>query len=93
MSYLRFNLAGQTNALFDITHAGGTTTVIRNQQTQGGQWVSLGTYEFSAGTSGNGLIRTSGTDGYVIADAVRWAPATTNGRCRAALAGASDVNG
>ena len=45
---------------FDINHAGGTTTVTRDQQANGGQWVSLGTYNFNAGQTGNVLIRTTG---------------------------------
>jgi hypothetical protein len=34
--------------------------------------VSLGTYDFDAGALGSVLIRTDGTDGYVIADAVKF---------------------
>lgn len=63
-----------TNVPYDITHAGGTTTVTKNQQSGGGAWVLLGTYTFNAGTGGNVLIRTTGTNGYVIADAVRFLP-------------------
>lgn len=38
----------------------------------GGQWVPLGTYSFAAGTGGSLLIRTELTNGYVVADAVRF---------------------
>ena len=43
-----------------------------NQQKGGYDWRLLGTWEFYKGTSGNLLIETSGTEGYVIADAVRF---------------------
>ncbi|HEY9248636.1 MAG TPA: cellulase family glycosylhydrolase, partial [Rariglobus sp.] len=61
-----------SNVPFTITHSGGATTVTQDQRTNGGQWVSLGTYAFNAGTAGNVLIQTTGTSGYVIADAVRF---------------------
>lgn len=63
-----------TNVPVDITHANGTTTVTVNQTTNGSQWVPLGTYDFTSGTGGSVLIRTTGTNGYVIADAVRFVP-------------------
>jgi hypothetical protein len=59
----------------DIVHADGTTTTLVNQRLYGGTWVKLGTYRFTAGTAGSIRIRTDGTTGYVIADAVRWVPA------------------
>ncbi len=58
----------------EITHSGGTTRLTVNQQTKGNAWNLLGTYAFSAGTKGGVLIRTDGTSGYVIADAVRFVP-------------------
>ena len=61
-----------SNAPVDIYHNGVTTTVYVNQRINGQQWYSLGTYNFSAGTSGWVKIRTNATDGYVIADAVRF---------------------
>lgn len=61
-----------TNVSFDIAHAGGVTTVTVNQQINGNQWYSLGTFTFNAGTSGNVLIRTTNANGYVVADAVRF---------------------
>ncbi len=63
-----------TNTPVDIVHADGTSTVTVNQKLQGSQWVSLGTYNFNSGTGGSVLVRTTGTDGYVIADAVRFLP-------------------
>ena len=61
-----------TNVPIDITDAIGTDTVTVDQQADGGTWVLLGTYDFDEGTDGNVLIRTTGTNGYVIADAVRF---------------------
>ena len=65
-----------TNVPIDITSAGGTTTVMVNQQLNSNVWVSLGTYSFTAGTAGSVTIRTTGTTGYVIADAVEFSPMT-----------------
>ncbi|MBW4705275.1 FAD-dependent oxidoreductase [Micromonospora sp. RL09-050-HVF-A] len=67
------NRAG--NVPVDVVHGGGVTTRVVDQRASGGQWVSLGTYQFPAGTAGSVLIRTEGTDGYVVADAVRFLPA------------------
>ncbi|MBB5867849.1 hypothetical protein F4553_001228 [Allocatelliglobosispora scoriae] len=76
-AYLRWtahaNRAG--NVPIDIVHSGGITTRTVDQRVSGGQWVSLGTFTFAAGTAGSVLIRTEGTDGYVIADAARFLPA------------------
>ncbi|MCC7373418.1 MAG: hypothetical protein IT581_02090 [Verrucomicrobiales bacterium] len=63
-----------SNLPVDIIHAGGTTTATVNQRISGSQWVSLGSYNFQNGTTGRVRIRTTGTDGYVIADAIRWVP-------------------
>ncbi len=68
-----------TNTPVDIVHADGVSTVTVNQKLQGSQWVSLGAYEFESGTNGSVLVRTDGTDGYVIADAVRFLPAGSTG--------------
>ncbi|MFI9642131.1 FAD-dependent oxidoreductase [Micromonospora sp. NPDC051925] len=64
-----------SNVPVDVVHGGGVTTRVVDQRTSGGQWVSLGTYQFAAGTAGSVLIRTEGTDGYVVADAARFVPA------------------
>ena len=61
-----------TNVPVDINGSGGTSTVTVNQQANGSQWYSLGTYAFAAGTGGNVTIRTTGTNGYVVADGVRF---------------------
>ncbi|MCC7376550.1 MAG: hypothetical protein IT581_17960 [Verrucomicrobiales bacterium] len=62
------------NVPVDITHLNGTTTRIVNQQVNGSQWVSLGTYSFGGGTAGRVRVRTAGVNGFVIADAVQWMP-------------------
>ncbi|MEW6304103.1 MAG: galactose oxidase-like domain-containing protein [Verrucomicrobiota bacterium] len=72
--YLRWTTGTNraTNVPVDVNHTGGTTTLSINQQNNNGTWVSLGTYNFSAGTTGNVLVRNDGANGYVIADAVRF---------------------
>jgi hypothetical protein len=64
-----------TNVPVDVIHNGGTTTRSINQRQAGGQWISLGSFSFAAGTTGSVLLRTDGTDGYVVADAVRFTKA------------------
>jgi len=64
-----------SNTPVDIYHSGGMTPRVVDQQLSGSGWVSLGTYSFAAGTSpsaGSVLIRTTGTNGHVLADAVRF---------------------
>ncbi|MFC5471168.1 hypothetical protein ACFPPD_20995, partial [Cohnella suwonensis] len=67
-----------SNVPVDILHAGVTSTVTVNQTTGGNQqWNLLGTYTFSAGTGGNVKIRTTATNGYVMADAVKFVKDTS----------------
>ncbi|MEU8152255.1 FAD-dependent oxidoreductase [Micromonospora sp. NPDC048986] len=61
-----------TNVPVDIAYSGGLVTTTVDQRQSGGQWVPLGTYPFTAGSDGSVLIRTEDTDGYVVADAVRF---------------------
>lgn len=61
-----------SNVPIDIYHAEGQATVAVNQRVNDGEWVHVGDYRFTAGTNGFVRIRTTGTDGYVIADAVRF---------------------
>lgn len=63
-----------SNVPIDIISSNGTTTVVVDQKTDGGQWVSLGVFPFTAGTTGSVLVRTDGTSGYVVADAARFLP-------------------
>ncbi|MFW5751618.1 MAG: hypothetical protein ACOCZK_08240, partial [Planctomycetota bacterium] len=56
----------------DIIHAGGTTTEVVDMQINGGIWVHLGRFDFAAGTDGAVRVRTDGSPGWAIADAVRF---------------------
>jgi hypothetical protein len=47
------NAASTTAASYVVHHSSGETTVSVNQTTNGATWVSLGTYTFSAGTTGH----------------------------------------
>jgi hypothetical protein len=60
------------NVPISVTSSGGQSTTTVNQQQNGGQWHSIGTYSFAAGSAGSVTISTTGTNGYVIADAVRF---------------------
>ncbi|WP_020521070.1 FAD-dependent oxidoreductase [Catelliglobosispora koreensis] len=74
--YLRWTAHANraTNVPVDIVHSGGITNRTVNQQSNGGQWVSVGTYTFTGGTAGSVLVRTENTNGFVVADAVRFVP-------------------
>jgi hypothetical protein len=60
-----------TNVPVKIYHADGITDIIINQEKKGAGWNSLGIYKFNAAGLSKIKIETAGTDGYVIADAVR----------------------
>jgi len=66
-----------TDAPYTAHHADGSTLVPVNQQVRGvpenrgGEWVSVGTYQFTAGLAGY-VDLTSSPTGVVIADAVRF---------------------
>jgi hyaluronate lyase len=61
-----------TNVPIDVIHSGGTSTTYVNQTANGGVWYPIGTYTFSAGTTGAVRVRTTGTTAHVIADAVKF---------------------
>ncbi|MGB0774826.1 MAG: FAD-dependent oxidoreductase, partial [Akkermansiaceae bacterium] len=61
-----------SNVPVTITHSGGAESLVLNQRLQGQTWVRVGSWDFAAGTTGSFLMETTGTDGYVIADAVAW---------------------
>ena len=63
-----------TTAPYIVAHAGGTTTVNRNQQANGGSWQSLGTFTLNAGTNNVRLSCWTTTGFVVVADAVRIVP-------------------
>jgi hypothetical protein len=64
-----------TNAPYTIYYNGGgqSETVRVNQQANGGQWVYLGNYYFTAGTD-NYVVVSDNADGIVVADAVKFEP-------------------
>ena len=62
------------NVPVEIVHADGTAKVVVNQRERGG-WVKVYTGKFKMGRASSLTIRNDGTDGYVIADAVRWVKA------------------
>lgn len=73
-----------TNAKYEVEHAGGTYEVRVDQRSEsdggtGGQWYSIGTFTFDAGTSG--LVRitrdSQSTGTSTSADAVKFVPSTT----------------
>ena len=66
-----------TNVPITVVHAGGSATQTFNQRLSGGQWVSLGTYGFDAGSGG--YVEVTNANGQAAADAVRWVPATPDG--------------
>ncbi len=61
-----------SNAPYTIVHASGSDTVSVNQRINGGVWQLLGVYSFAAGSAGHVTLGTASTDGFVIADAVRF---------------------
>jgi hypothetical protein len=64
-----------TNVPVVVTHAGGEARVVMNQRKSAVKdgYTVLGTYRFARGAA-KVEISNKGTDGYVIADAVRWLP-------------------
>lgn len=64
-----------TNAAYTVYYDGGlSTTVYVNQQTNGGQWVSLGTYPFKETPTSSQWVKlwTTGDYGAVVGDAIRF---------------------
>lgn len=56
----------------DITYPGGVDAVAVNQRNNNNQWMLLGTYTCFPATTQRVVIRTTGTTGYVISDAVKF---------------------
>jgi len=62
-----------TAAQFIVDYDGGSQTVLVNQSTNGGQWISIGTFLFAAGTAG--AVRLNPDTGaliFTVADAAKW---------------------
>jgi hypothetical protein len=79
--YARWVRSGDnaTNVPVDIYYGDGgkRKTVTVNQRRSGGSgWVLLGKFTFNKGKQGYVQIRNAGTDGHVIADAIRFLPAS-----------------
>ena len=70
--YLRWSsLANRaSNVPVTIHHAEGSTTVTVDQTINGGIWFKLGDFSLAAGIDNSVVIATTGTNGFVIADAV-----------------------
>jgi hypothetical protein len=63
-----------TNVPIQINSADGSKTVVVDQKNTGdnGNWILLGTFNFNEGTHGSLTISNTGTNGTVVADAVRF---------------------
>jgi RHS repeat-associated protein len=59
-----------TGAAYTIAYPGGEDTVTVDQSQQGGEWNSLGSFEFAQGGDGS-ITLTGDADGTVVADAVK----------------------
>jgi hypothetical protein len=65
--------SNRTSVTYTVSHAAGTTNVVRDQTLTGSQWVLLGTYNFNLGAAGSVRLSDAGTAGkYVSADAVKF---------------------
>jgi hypothetical protein len=71
-----------TNATYFVASSDGTQPIAENQQQNGGNWQSLGTFAFETG-KGQGVTLTDSATGIVVAGAVRFA---TPGNAPAAAA-------
>jgi hypothetical protein len=64
-------------AQFTVNYDGGSQTIPVDQTVNGGQWISIGTFPFAAGTAGS-VVLTSDTEPllFTVADAVRFTEST-----------------
>lgn len=76
--YLPDGLGDRTpSANFRIDYQGGFKTYAVNERTTpGGKWVWLDTLDFASGTTGAVTLTNPGGQGFVIADAVKFVPAS-----------------
>lgn len=71
--------ARASNVPIDIVAPNGSvSTVLVDQRLKGGQWNALGVYPLAVLTA-EATIRTTGSDGHVIADAMRFVPVSATG--------------
>jgi len=72
------NAQSTTQATYEIRHAAGTTRATVDQVANGGRWVPLGTFEFTATELASVSLLVTGGTGYHRADAVRFTPVAAN---------------
>ncbi|MEQ4207936.1 RHS repeat-associated core domain-containing protein [Actinopolymorpha sp. B9G3] len=60
-----------TNAAYTITHATGTANQTLNQQTNAGEWRSLGSFTFDEQATGQKIVLKQNAGGIVSADAIK----------------------
>src|SRR5713226_3000606 len=76
-----------TNASYQVnSNAGGSSAPV-NQKINGGNWQSLGSFDFQPG-KGQGITLTDKADGVVVADAADPCAHPTSGRCGCSPSGA-----
>ncbi len=61
-----------TNAAYEVNSQAGTTIARVNQQVGGGNFQSIGSFNFLAGNSGSVTLRADDANGIVVGDAVRF---------------------
>lgn len=59
-----------TSVKYEVTHANGTATLSVDQRNEGNGWIYLGNYDFNS--TAKVVIKNDGSDGYVIADAMKF---------------------
>jgi RHS repeat-associated protein len=70
--FVRYPSGGSaTNAPYTVTSSGGSTTRAVNQQANGGTWVSLGSFSFTADGPDQKVTLSDNANGTVAADAVK----------------------
>ncbi|GAB2598823.1 golvesin C-terminal-like domain-containing protein [Kribbella endophytica] len=70
-----FIRTGSTAARYAVTHDGGTSNVVVNQQTAGQQWIDLGSYAMTPGAGQKvQLVNNAGAVGTLRADAAKFVP-------------------
>ena len=61
-----------TNADYTVNHAGGSETIVIDQNQGSGEWILLGLFSFNAGSSGNVTLLRDAESGGTSADAVKF---------------------
>lgn len=66
-----------SNVPVKVFHKNGVHSTTVDQKEKGGEWVSLGSFQFDPGTAGYVLLETTNANGYVIGDAVQFTNTVT----------------